>query len=102
MSCDGKKRLGRLVNLSSQGACIEFRQRGEMPLVNSETTLQILFPEQQDSIYIGANVVWTREVIKDSYSRFVILGVKFKNLDADIYDSIWDFIIESISPKISQ
>lgn len=101
MGYDGKKRLGRLVNLSSKGACIEFIEGGELPPANSETTLQFLLPEQPEPFSLEARVVWTRKLTNDSNSRFVNLGVKFQNLNVNTYGCIWDFIIETISAPMS-
>jgi len=95
MSYDGKKRLGRLVNLSTKGACIEFIERGELPPTNSETILQFLLPEQYKPFSLGATVVWIRKLKDDTNSRFVNLGVKLKNFDANTYDCIWGFIVNN-------
>jgi len=100
MGYDDKKRLGRLVNLSSQGACIEFIDKGELPPSDSDTILQFLLPEQHEPISLRATVVWTRQLSKDTYSRFVNLGVIFNELDADTYACIWDFIVDSVSQPI--
>ena len=97
MGYDGKKRLGRLVNLSSKGACIGFIEGGELPPANSETALQFLLPEQSEAFSLGAKVGWIRKLTNDTNSRFVNLGVKFQNLNANTYDCIWDFIVENIS-----
>lgn len=95
MSYDGKKRLGRLDNLSTNGACIEFIERGGLPPTNSETILQFLLPEQYEPFSFGARVVWIRKLTDDMNSRFVNLGVKFKKLDVNTYDCIWGFIVNS-------
>jgi hypothetical protein len=95
MCYDGKKRLGRLVNLSTKGACVEFLERGGLPATNSETMLQLLLPEQYEPFSLGATVVWIRKLANDTNSRFVNLAVKFKNLDAKTYDFIWCFIVDS-------
>ena len=95
LNYDGKKRFGRLTNLSTNGACIEFIERGGLPQTNSETILQFLLPEQYKPFSFGATVVWIRKVTDDMNSRFVNLGVKFKKLDVHIYDYIWDFIVNS-------
>jgi hypothetical protein len=95
MSYDGKKRLGRLVNISTKGACIEFIERGGLPPTNSETILQFLLPEQYKPFSLGATVVWIRRLANDTNSRFVNLAVKFKNLDGNTYDCIWSFIVNS-------
>ena len=98
MVYDSKKRLGRLINLSTQGACFEFIDKGELPSFASETTLKILLPEQDDTLSLKATVVWTRQITKGSYSQFVNVGVKFNFLDTNTYDCVWDFIVESVSP----
>ena len=95
MSYGGKKRLGRLVNLSTKGACIEFMERGGLPPTNSGTILQFLLPEQYKPFSLGATIVWIRKLTDDTTSRFVNLGVIFKNLDANTYDCIWGFIVNS-------
>ena len=95
MSYGGKQRLGRLVNLSTRGACIELMERGGLPPTNTGTILQFLLPEQYKPFSLGATVVWIRKLTDDTTSRFVNLGVKFKNLDANTYDCIWGFIVNS-------
>jgi hypothetical protein len=100
MSYDGKKRLGRLVNLSSQGACLEFIEKGELPHSNTKTSLQILLPQQSEPFSLGATVAWTRELKNDTISSFVNIGVKFEKLDANTYDCIWGFIVDTISPPL--
>jgi len=95
MSYGGKKRLGRLVNLSCKGACIEFIEGGELPLSNTEITLQILLPQQSDPVSLVATVAWARKLTNNTNSRFVNLGVKFEKLDANTYDCIWGFIVNS-------
>lgn len=100
MGYDGKKRIGRLVNLSSTGACIEFIEKGELPLINSKTTLQMLFPEQPEPFSLTATIVWTRKLRNETNARFVNLGVKFEKLDANTYDCIWGFIVDTISPPL--
>ena len=100
MSYDGKKRLGRLVNLSSKGACIEFMEGGELPPANSETTVQFLLPEQAEPFSLGATVGWTQKLTNEKNSQFVNLGVKFQKLSENTYDCIWDFIVKTISAPI--
>ncbi|MDH4026721.1 MAG: PilZ domain-containing protein [Desulfuromonadales bacterium] len=97
---DDKKRLGRLVNLSCKGACIEFIEGGELPLSNTEITLQILLPQQSDPVSLVATVAWARKLTNNTNSRFVNLGVKFEKLDANTYDRIWGFIVDTISSPL--
>ena len=101
MGFDDKKRLGRLVNLSCKGACIEFMEGGELPFSNTVTTLQILLPQQSDPVSLGSTVAWTRKITNNTNSRFVNLGVKFENLNANTYDRIWGFIVGTISSPLS-
>ena len=100
MGFDDKKRLGRLVNLSCKGACIEFIEGGELPFYNTETTLQILLPQQSDPVSLGSTVAWTRKLTNNTNSRFVNLGVKFEKLNANTYDRIWGFIVSTISSPL--
>ena len=97
---DDKKRLGRLVNLSCKGACIEFIEGGELPLSNTEITLQILLPQQSDPVSLVATVAWARKLTNNTNSRFVNLGVKFEKLNANTYDRIWGFIVDTISSPL--
>jgi len=97
---DDKKRLGRLVNLSCKGACIEFIEGGELPLSNTEITLQILLPQQSDPVSLVATVAWARKLPNNTNSRFVNLGVKFEKLNANTYDRIWGFIVDTISSPL--
>ena len=100
MGFDDKKRLGRLVNISCKGACIEFIEGGELPFSNTETTLQILLPQQSDPVSLGSTVAWTRKLTNNTNSRFVNLGVKFEKLNANTYDRIWGFIVGTISSPL--
>ena len=97
MSYDDKKRLGRLVNLSSQGACIECVDKGDLPPADSETSLLFLLPEKQDPILLAARVVWTRQFTTETNARFVQLGLLFNALDAATYECLWAFIVDSVS-----
>jgi hypothetical protein len=97
---DDKKRLGKLVNLSCKGACLEFIEGGKLPVSNTETTLQILLPQQSDPVSLGVTVIWTRKLTNNTNSGFVNLGVKFEKLNANTYERIWGFIVEAISSPL--
>ena len=101
MGFDDKKRLGRLVNLSCKGACIEFIEGGELPFSNTETILQILLPQQSDPVSLGSTVAWTRKLTNNTNTQFVNLGVKFEKLNANTYERIWEFIVGTISSPLS-
>ena len=91
------KRTGRLVNLSTVGASLEFEMSGEIPRNKAEIKLQLVLPDVADSFSLLAKIVWIRKVSKDVDSQLFQLGVKFMNLDDNVRNTLWNFIVASSS-----
>jgi hypothetical protein len=92
---DGDKRLARLVNISSTGACIELVDRGQLPGDNTEIKLQLLLPGDSESLSFPARVVWSRNLAKDTTSNSVNIGVQFREIDEQARECIWNFIVDA-------
>lgn len=92
---DGDKRLARLVNISSTGACIELIDRGQLPRNNSEIKLQLLLPGDSESLSFLARSVWSRDLAKDSTNKRVNVGIQFKDIDEQARECIWNFIVDA-------
>ncbi len=92
---DGDKRLARLVNISSTGACIELVDRGQLPGNNTEIQLQLLLPGDSESLSFLARVVWSRNLAKDSTNKNVNMGIQFKDIDVQARECIWNFIVDA-------
>jgi hypothetical protein len=92
---DGDKRLARLVNISSTGACIELVDRGQLPRDNAEIKLQLLLPGDSESLSFLARVVWSRNLAKDSTNKSINMGVQFKDIDERARECIWNFIVDA-------
>lgn len=92
---DGKKRLARLVNISSTGAAIELIDRGPVPVNATAVQLQLLLPGSQDSFPLAATVVWSRKLDAGKFVDSITMGVRFQVLGKETRASIWDFIVTS-------
>ena len=94
---DNNKRLGKLINICTQGAAIEFVDREELPQVETEIKLSFLLPESAEPLSLAAKIVWTRKSRKDSQSQHVNIGVHYNNLDKKTHACLWDFIVKTSS-----
>ena len=97
MESDNNKRLGKLINLCTQGAAIEFVDREELPQAETEIKLSILLPESTEPLSLSAKIVWTRRLRKDSHSQHVKIGVHYNSLDKKTHACLWDFIVKASS-----
>jgi hypothetical protein len=89
------KRLARLINISSTGACVELIDRGQLPEDNTEITFHLLLPGHTVSLSVLARVIWSRRLANDTTSHNISMGVQFKDLDQGTRACIWNFIVES-------
>lgn len=87
-----KKRLARLLNLSYEGAGIEFTERGQLPENNTETLLTLLLPEHAESFSLPANVVWIRTPSKDTIFPSITMGLQFNNIEKKTHRYLSNFI----------
>ena len=97
LECDGNKRLGKLINICTQGAAIEFVDREELPQAETEIKLSLLLPESAEPLSLPGKIVWTRKSRKDSQSQHVKIGVHYNSLDKKTHACLWDFIIKTAS-----
>ena len=95
MNCGDNQRLARLINLSSGGACAEFKERGRPPRSKSDIVLNFLLPEHTEPFSLPATVVWVKNLTDDMNSECVNVGLKFRNLEENTRACIWDFIVET-------
>jgi len=95
MNCGDNQRLARLKNLSSKGACTEFKERGRPPRSKSEIVLQFLLPGFTEPLLLPATVVWVKNLTDDMNSQCVNVGLQFKDLEEKTSACIWDFIVET-------
>ena len=95
MNCGDNQRLARLKNLSSKGACTEFKERGRLPRNKSEIVLQFLLPGFTEPLLLLATVVWIKNLTDDMNSQYVNVGLQFKGLEEKSRACIWDFIVET-------
>ena len=94
---DNNKRLGKLINICTQGAAIEFVDREELPQAETEIKLSLLLPESAEPLSLAAKIVWTRKSRKDSQSQHVNIGVHYNNLDKKTHACLWNFIVKTSS-----
>jgi hypothetical protein len=90
-----KKRLARLVNISSTGAAIELIDRGPVPDNATAVQFLLLLPGSQDSLGLAATVVWSRKLGAGKFFDSITMGVRFQELGQEIRTRIWDFIVSS-------
>ena len=99
LECDDNKRLGKLINICTQGASIEFVDREELPQTETEIKLSLLLPETAEPLSLPAKIVWTKKSKKGSQSQNVNIGVHYKSLDKKTHACLWDFIVKTSSPQ---
>ena len=97
MGYNNDKETGKLVNLSSEGASLEFAALNERPRNKAEVTVQFALPGVAERLSLLAKVVWIREVNKGEESRIIKVGVKFMNLDDEVRDTLWNYIVSNSS-----
>jgi len=95
ISFDNNKRSARLLNISSTGAAIEFFELGPLPMDDSETEFQLLFPGQTEPLSFLARVVWSGKPAKGTISPTITMGLKFKEIDEQTRMCLWDFIVNA-------
>lgn len=100
------KRLAKLLNISSEGAGIEFADRSRqkskaadngppLPEDNSEVSLLLPLPGDAQPLSLRGRVVWSKVPGKETLFPSIPMGVKFKDVDEGIRASLWDFIVET-------
>ena len=89
---DNNKRLARILNISYEGAGIEFNERGELPNTDSETQLQILLPGYDEVLSLSAKIAWTRNPTKDTINPSITMGLQFKEIDRNTHKCLCGFI----------
>ena len=97
MGYNNNKETGKLVNLSSEGASLEFEALKERPRNKAEVTVQFALPAIPERLSLLAKVVWIREVNKDAESRIIKVGVKFTNLEDAVREILWNYIVSNSS-----
>lgn len=102
MDFEDKRSKGKLINLSSEGASIEFEKLDKRPRNKSEIKLQLQLPKFTEPLSLLAKVVWVKDVTNDAASKYCNVGVKFLNLDEKICSGLWNFIVETASGPESQ
>jgi hypothetical protein len=97
MAFKNNHETGKLVNLSSEGASLEFLVLGERPRNKAEVTLQFELPGIAEPLSLLAKVVWAREVAKNDGSRLIKIGVKFMTLGEEDRENLWNYIVTNSS-----
>ena len=97
MDYNDDKKEGRLVDLSTVGASLEFAALDGQPRNKAEIKLQLALPDVGEQLSLVATIVWVRKVTKDAASQSFQVGVKFVNLDEEIRDILWGYIVAGSS-----
>ena len=92
---DEKNRLARLLDISSEGAGIEFTGRGQLPENNSEMKFQLLLPGDAEVLSLPTKVVWIRTPAKGTISPSITLGLQFKDIEKNTLKRLSGFIWDS-------
>lgn len=99
MGYDNQSRTGRLVNLSCEGASLEFDGPGAPPRNKTEIYLQFVLPGVDEPFSIQAKVAWARDVAKGKEPPKVKVGAKFINPDEQVRNTLWHYILAN-SPEV--
>ena len=89
---DQNKRLARILNISYEGAGIEFSERGDLPTNDSEAKLQLLLPGYEEILSIPAKVSWTKNPGKNMINPSVTMGLHFRDIDLYTHKCLSGFI----------
>lgn len=97
LECDDNKRLGKLINICTQGAAIEFVDREEFPQAETEIKLSLLLPESAEPLSLPGKIVWTKKSREDTQPQHVNIGVHFDSLNKKTHTCLWEFIVKTSS-----
>jgi hypothetical protein len=86
------KRFARLLNISYEGAGIEFTERGQLPENNSEATFQLLLPGYAEALSFPAKVVWIENPAEGTISPSITMGLQLKDIDKKTHKCLCGFI----------
>ena len=86
------KRLTRILNISYEGAGIEFSDRGELPTVDSETQLHLLLPGYEEVLAFPAKIVWARNPTEETINPSITMGLQFMEIDKNTHKCLCGFI----------
>lgn len=105
---DQHKRLVRLLNISPQGAGVEFAERSRikelrdekdlrLPENDDEINLLLPLPDDKEPLSLTGRVVWSK--IPESGTMFpsIPMGVKFQHINDETRERLWAFIETSES-----
>lgn len=89
---DQNKRLARVLNLSYEGAGIEFTDRGDIPKDNSKTQLQLLLPGYEEILSFPAKIVWAKKPGENTINPSITMGLHFRDIDLYTHKCLCGFI----------
>lgn len=85
---------GRVLNLSTEGALIEFLATGNLPRKKSVLKIKFSLPGFSEKLSIQAKVVWAKAQNEDQESQPAI-GVTFIDLNDEAHECIWHYILDN-------
>ena len=94
ISADNHESKAKLIDISTEGASLEFEMFANLLRSKSSITLQITLPESQEPISALAKVAWVRRMTRESAGDHYRIGVKFVDLDEKARTRIWSFITD--------
>lgn len=103
---NGNKRLARLLNISPQGAGVEFVERSRLPENDADVNLRLPendseidfllpLPGETQPLSLTGKVVWSKIPEKGTIFPSIPMGVKFQHINEQTRECLWDFIINS-------
>ena len=101
IACGSDVYAGRLVNLSTEGASVEFDMLDNLPKNGSAIKMKWQLPEVSAPLSATANVVWQKKLKGENESHLTVFGVKFVRLDEDARSFIWNFIADTASAPVA-
>lgn len=82
--------LGKFVNLSMEGACVEMSSSASLPRVGGMIALEFALPDQDKKINLPGVVCWTQKGKGAGFNHNI--GVKFGGYDEKIKQLLWDYL----------
>ena len=93
MDYNNNNYTGRLVNISTEGASLEFEGLGERLPNKAEINLNFTLPGFDEPLSLLAKVVWAGKRFEGEKLVAVKIGARFTNPAEKIRSIVWDYII---------
>lgn len=93
---------GSLINVSAEGASIEFAESQDVPRKKSEIEISLALPGCDDPLHIPTSVVWAREQKGGPSPHNATIGVTFKHMTDESRACLWNYILDNAPTSLQR